>query len=107
MLQEFPDGLVVKTACLHCQGSGGSIPGQETKILHAPEAQPGEKKKDIHVSSLLYCSELIPKYEQAWKLQVLGTLEVEAAFIFWMKLFFESLHCSEMEILRCQQTKCK
>lgn len=45
MLQEFPDGLVVKTACLHCQGSGGSIPGKETKILHAPEAQPGEKKK--------------------------------------------------------------
>ena len=101
MLQEFPDGLVVKTACLHRQGSGGSIPGQETKILRAPEAQPGGGKKDIRVSSLLYCLELVPKSKQAWKLHVLGTLEVEAAFIFWMKLFFESIHGSEMEISRC------
>lgn len=105
MLQKFPGGLVVKTACLHHQGLG-SIPGQETKILHAPEPQPGEKK-DICVSSLLYCSELVPKSEQAWKLHILGTLEVEAAFIFWMKVFFESLYDSEMEILRCQQAKCK
>ena len=60
------------------------------------------KQKDIHVSSLLYCSELVPKSEQAWKLHVLGTLKVEAAFIVWMKLLLESLHGSEMGILRCQ-----
>ena len=31
---EFPGGPVVRTPHFHCRGAG-SIPGQETKILHA------------------------------------------------------------------------
>ena len=44
MIQEFPDGLVVRIPGFHCQGPG-SDPGQGTEILQARWHSRKRKKK--------------------------------------------------------------
>lgn len=50
--KEFPGGLVVRTPCFPCKGTG-SIPGQVTKISHVvlcgPKILKKEKKKKKEV----------------------------------------------------------
>ena len=53
ILGEFPGGPVVRTRCLHWQGTG-AIPGQGTKIPQA--AQCGQKeKKDLGTMIVISC----------------------------------------------------
>ena len=42
--RDFPEGPVVRTLCLHCEGGPGSIPGWVTKILQAAWC----KQKKLH-----------------------------------------------------------